>query len=211
MVNSKKMSKSTVAIVLLSLLLVLSLILTATGAWFTAGDKANGTGGDTIKLRGDWLTITATAGEEATVTVKRTVNGTEETVANHEDAMPGDTIEIAGKLASFNIKNDKNYAFYYIIVKGTEVVDGEAKYVAAGSSADLSAIVAGAITPGTGVTEVTKNVKYTVKDTLEVANAGEVLLTVNATEAFGVYAIQAENMTAETALAQLKTLAGIGA
>ena len=36
MVNSKKkMNKSTVAIVVLALLLVLSLVLTATGAWFT--------------------------------------------------------------------------------------------------------------------------------------------------------------------------------
>ena len=42
MVNSKKMSKSTVAIVLLSLLLVLSLILTATGAWFTDSKTGNG-------------------------------------------------------------------------------------------------------------------------------------------------------------------------
>lgn len=39
MVNSKKMNKSTVAVIVLALLLVLSLILTATGAWFT--DKAN--------------------------------------------------------------------------------------------------------------------------------------------------------------------------
>lgn len=38
MVNSKKMNKSTVAVIVLALLLVLSLVLTATGAWFT--DKA---------------------------------------------------------------------------------------------------------------------------------------------------------------------------
>lgn len=40
MVNSKKMNKSTVAVVVLALLLVLSLILSATGAWFT--DKETG-------------------------------------------------------------------------------------------------------------------------------------------------------------------------
>ena len=40
MVNSKKkMNKSTVAIVVLALLLVLSLVLTATGAWFTDKDS----------------------------------------------------------------------------------------------------------------------------------------------------------------------------
>ena len=42
MVNSKKMRKSTVAIVLLSILLCLSMILTATGAWFTSNDKGDG-------------------------------------------------------------------------------------------------------------------------------------------------------------------------
>lgn len=211
MVNSKKMSKSTVAIVLLSLLLVLSLILTATGAWFTSGDKADGTTGDSVSLRGDWLTVTATAGEKATVTLKRTVNGVEETVADHNDAMPGDTIEIAGKLASFQISNDNGYAFYYIIVKDGAVVGNEAKYVAKGGQADLSAIVAGAITPGAGVEQVTENVKYTVKTSLTQDNFNAELLTVEATSAYGVYAIQAENMDAATALTQLKTLAGIGA
>ena len=40
MVNSKKMSKSSIAVIVLSILLVLSLILGFTGAWFT--DQANG-------------------------------------------------------------------------------------------------------------------------------------------------------------------------
>ena len=35
MVNSKKMSKSSIAVIVLSILLVLSLILGFTGAWFT--------------------------------------------------------------------------------------------------------------------------------------------------------------------------------
>jgi len=44
MVNSKKMSKSTIAVIALSILLVLSLILTATGAWFTDQKSGSDTG-----------------------------------------------------------------------------------------------------------------------------------------------------------------------
>lgn len=52
MVNSKKMSKSSIAVIVLSILLVLSLILGFTGAWFT--DKKEGNSSDmtfgTVKL-----------------------------------------------------------------------------------------------------------------------------------------------------------------
>ncbi|MGN1221891.1 MAG: hypothetical protein ACI4TT_01490 [Christensenellales bacterium] len=40
MVNSKKMSKSSIAVIVLSILLVLSMILGLTGAWFTDKDNA---------------------------------------------------------------------------------------------------------------------------------------------------------------------------
>lgn len=60
MVNSKKMNKSTVAVIVLALLLVLSLVLTATGAWFT--DSQNGDGATVnfghIKLEADSVTVT---------------------------------------------------------------------------------------------------------------------------------------------------------
>lgn len=84
MVNSKKkMNKSTVAIVVLALLLVLSLVLTATGAWFT--DKAdNGTGVTKdfgkVLLKVDaaeFGKVTRVSNEEGEVTAK---------------IMPGDTV-----------------------------------------------------------------------------------------------------------------------
>ena len=83
MVNSKKkINKSTVAIVVLALLLVLSLVLTATGAWFT--DKKDGaeitkTFG-TVELKvtaDDFGKVTRVSNEAGTVT---------------EKIMPGDTI-----------------------------------------------------------------------------------------------------------------------
>ena len=206
MVNSKKMSKSTVAIVLLSLLLVLSLILTATGAWFTSGKSDNGQVGDKINMRADWLEVTVTASEQGALTLKRTVNGTEETVTDHNDAMPGDTIEVSDVTgAQFVIKNDKGYAFYYIIVKDGAVIDNEAKYVAKNGSADLSAIVAGDVKAETGMTTGS----YTVDTSLTQDKCGALVLTLADTSAYGVYAIQAENMDATTALTELKAIASI--
>ena len=48
MVNSKKMSKSSIAVIVLSILLVLSMILGLTGAWFT--DKGSDKTSDSIKF-----------------------------------------------------------------------------------------------------------------------------------------------------------------
>ena len=92
MVNSKKkMNKSTVAIVVLALLLVLSLVLTATGAWFTDKDSKDQnseltfgkvsialTGADT----GTWST--STLGKQDKVMPGSTYTGTL-TLANNGD------------------------------------------------------------------------------------------------------------------------------
>lgn len=100
MVKSKKMSKSTVAIVLLSLLLVLSLILTATGAWFTdtkSADKDITFG--TLKL--DAITMDGVA-----------VENTIETANVH--LMPGSTV--SGQVAVKNSGNSAAWLRYKITV-----------------------------------------------------------------------------------------------
>ena len=43
MVKSKKMSKGSLAVIILAVLLVLSMVLGLTGAWFTSKDEKNGT------------------------------------------------------------------------------------------------------------------------------------------------------------------------
>lgn len=84
MVNSKKMHKSTVAVILLSLLLVLSLVLTVTGAWFTDKDSASGT----TSL--DFGKVDVAAG---TVTLTPTL-------ATTGKLQPGDTITVSGTVSS---------------------------------------------------------------------------------------------------------------
>lgn len=84
MVNSKKMNKSTVAVVVLALLLVLSLILSATGAWFT--DKE--TGSEITKDFGV-VNMKVTATDFGKVT---RVSNDEGPLALDGKIMPGDTI-----------------------------------------------------------------------------------------------------------------------
>lgn len=107
MVNSKKMSKSTIAVILLSLLLCLSLVLTATGAWFT--DKEAGTP-DGINFGIVDITV-AEGGSFGLVTGDERVD---------TEAMPGDkidyhlTVSLAGE----------SHPVYYIY-KITVTVNGE--------------------------------------------------------------------------------------
>ena len=106
MVNSKKMSKSTIAVILLSLLLCLSLVLTATGAWFTdkdsSGDEIYTFGAIDIELAGE-------EGEKLALT-----GGT----AVLADIMPGDTIS-----GSVVINNLAEAAYLRITVTATNGVD----------------------------------------------------------------------------------------
>ena len=146
MVNSKKMSKSTVAIVLLSLLLVLSLILTATGAWFTdsktSQDKDLSFG--TLKL--DAITLDGVA------------------VANKIDTdninlMPGSTI--SGTVSVRNSGNSAAWLRYKVTFSGEgaefltlEEGAGEYKYVATalegGASTEIGIAASVAKTVGNG-------------------------------------------------------------
>ena len=109
MVNSKKASKSTIAIILLSLLLVLSLILTATGAWFTDS-------------KGSKEPATAEFG-----TITLTTDGTAFGVFDHGSTtltgkvMPGDDV-----VATITAKNDGNSAMY-CLVKLVITVEGNDK------------------------------------------------------------------------------------
>ena len=97
MVNSKKMRKSTVAIVLLSILLCLSMILTATGAWFTS--KANGEGNAKI----DFGKVEITS---ATASV---------TVQAGNKYLPGD--KITGEVSFVNGSDVDIYYIYDVVAE----------------------------------------------------------------------------------------------
>ncbi|HBB44943.1 MAG TPA: hypothetical protein DCZ34_02335 [Clostridiales bacterium] len=104
MVNSKKMSKSSIAVIVLSILLVLSLILGFTGAWFT-DSKNSGDGKDvTFGL----VKIGAVTADAISVT---------NTIADvNTFAMPGSVVAV--KATVINESTATIYARYKIDVKG---------------------------------------------------------------------------------------------
>ena len=92
MVNSKKMSKSSVAMIVLSILLVLSMILGLTGAWYTA--NAAKTDGDegSISFRNGWMTVAIVADGGAI----KAYEGDKSTERPNDQVMPGDYLHIEG-------------------------------------------------------------------------------------------------------------------
>ena len=158
MVNSKKMSKSTVAIVLLSLLLVLSLILTATGAWFTdtktAGDKTLTFGTvelDTVSLSG--------------VAVSNTIETT------NTNLMPGSTI--SGKVSVKNKGNSAAWLRYKVSFEGegaeyiTMGSEDEYQYVAAALDGEGEASISISATVDNTVGNAAQGKSVTIKIVVE--------------------------------------------
>ena len=102
MVNSKKMNKSTVAVIVLALLLVLSLVLTATGAWFTDKKETDET---SVKMG----TINISTSTGAISVTKDVADG---------NVMPGDKIQVTGEILN---TGDKAWVRF----KLTHTYDGE--------------------------------------------------------------------------------------
>ena len=219
MVKSKKMSKTGIAVIVLAILLVLSMIMGLTGAWYTAkSDNASTASDYSFTLRNDWITLSASG--SGSVSVSREINGTRSDVtvpsANAQGVipyvvMPGDYITSSGS-ASFTVTNSGNVGFYYVIEKDGEAqVDSDepaASYVAAGASAanaisvadtlelvNSDSILIGASSPYT----------YEVNHELTYSDHGKV-----ATIHFGsykIFAIQAENVgSASNAYSLIKSL-----
>lgn len=206
MVNSKKMSKSTVAIVLLSLLLVLSLILTATGAWFTASaDKStNGTKGEwTI---GDFISLTVEGDDKSALKAYTVLEGVETELEADAKLHPGDTIKVEGEgKISISASDDKHNFWYVVSMDGGATWEGSAaKKYTAGDDVKLAEAELKAVISGTGAGDVSRaGDVITVNEKLTTDAAGHVVtITVEGVKLV-VRAIQYNNLTAEQAYAKL--------
>lgn len=116
MVNSKKMSKSTVAVVVLAMLLVLSLVLSATGAWFTHKDSnAADDSSFTFRVTGMNIAIDATA--ESHIERDEDGDNTYEVTSGiaATDLMPGDKIVGGDVTVTFTVANGED-AWYIVKV-----------------------------------------------------------------------------------------------
>ena len=208
MVNSKKMSKSSIAVIVLSILLVLSLILGFTGAWFTdkkdSGTDNNGT---------------LTFGKIALSSVATNIAD----VKTWEKALPGDSKDLTGTVVveggseamyvlvtatstGSGLKVAKGGANVlalnfgatesadFVAVTGATLNEGETLYYVAAADADKTLNLLGSAT----INKDTKNVAY--KDDAEVvlnraAQGISFSFTVSAS------AIQARNITTDASKA----------
>ena len=198
MVNSKKMSKSTVAIVLLSLLLVLSLILTATGAWFTATDKQDSGAAD---LKFGNLSV---AGSVTDMEVK--LNGAEwaKVTEGTTIVMPGD--KVRGGVYTFTITTNDRAGAYYLLKSGDKyytVEDGVAKEYTTGNLTAVALTGTETITFG-GVGAEGAYVGGAEGSAVSNDKQNESVSV--AAGSYTIYVIQASNIAADGAAAQIKGL-----
>ena len=90
MVKSKKMSKTSIAVIVLALLLVLSMIMGLTGAWFTKSHSAETAGAGSITF-GNIATASVSLSETAGVYA-----------VDEDHVLPGDTLPAVGVTVSLN-------------------------------------------------------------------------------------------------------------
>ena len=132
MVKSKN-KKSVIALVVMAFLLVASIVLAATGAWFSATADKSLTSGD---LTFGALTIGSTTGSSLQLSHN---GGAYAEVTEDKLVMPGDKIK--GATVSFTVTSTDDCGFYYAIKSGNvwykivagqlaEIVDDQAVLVA---------------------------------------------------------------------------------
>lgn len=198
MVNSKKMSKSTVAIVLLSLLLVLSLILTATGAWFTASD---GKGNANQELHVGSIGNIAVSAQGY---VWHRLGSEEQLNAETDKVMPGDYLK-AGTVTFTRTAGDSDV--WYLIKDGEgnyyKVVSGalEKLAVAAAQDEGLETFTTG----GAYVQLDNQNLDGTTTTGAAIVNGQGTTITVKGAS-YKIAIMQKTNVTADVALPVLEGL-----
>ena len=212
MVKSKKASKSTLIIIVLAMLLVASMILGITGAWFTKSDT---------KVASS-LTGSVRFGNIATATITLTPSGGSYAIdANH--VIPGDTI--AGTQVSVALKHDIGvYATLkheYTSGQSTvteyyKMANGEITKVDAGLTTDTLSqfLIAKPATDPTEATSYTMSVAAVPipRDTESETPIGGYTITMGNTiqitsgqGTYYLYVIQKDNITAAQAVAYLTT------
>ena len=126
MTNAKN-KKSVIAIIAMAFLLVASIVLAATGAWFTA--KASANKDETIKF--GTVTISLTEKTTGAWTTQSTVEG---------EKMPGDSYSVA-----YTLKNTGSQDVYYKATATVTLKQGEEVKTITGITVKLDAATATAV------------------------------------------------------------------
>lgn len=121
MVKSKKLSKSSLAVIILSLLLILSMIVGMTAAWFVGSQSGtdSGTGTDVVFGKLGSATITVKGVEWTNAKGKRVATTEDAVEGEHEVRtyyMPGDTLTGASVTVEY-VKSETESKVYYIVAR----------------------------------------------------------------------------------------------
>jgi len=184
MVNSKKMSKSSIAVIVLSILLVLSLILGFTGAWFT--DRTEGSSSD---LQFGIVKLEQTTPSAMTIATR--------TNAGESDGklMPGDKINVAGA-----VTNKGAEAWVSVVASLTFEADYSIEAPEGWSWDTEKKVLTKTATP----VAVAKDGKVDLATTVTIPEAlGNAAANTKVTLTCEVRAIQKANLTAEQAATEL--------
>lgn len=180
MVKSKKMSKSTVAIVLLSLLLVLSLILTATGAWFTASANKTTSGANGSWTLGDFITLSVNGEDNSEVYATTEILGAEQRLQASDKLHPGDKIHITDGAQITVSASDDQHSFWYIISEdgGTNWTTAKAWVKGTDTNKTIATITLNAtLTDDSSLTETIEG-GYQIKTSTTTAQSGTVAISI---------------------------------
>ena len=226
MVKSKKMSKTGIAVIVLAILLVLSMVMGLTGAWFT--DKAASQGGShgSLHFRADFMNVSI-ANNAGSFTVERDKDG-DGTVEVYDlvasksvgqyagsntgeiletDIMPGDVIKSSRSVvATFSAVTTEGSGAYYIIGKKAVSASEYSWYVAYTDGGTQTAAQAeGANLPivnaQTSFTFVSGShqIALTGANYVNTSQGAEIPMTEFTFDDFCVRMIQADNLTAAQA------------
>jgi len=141
MVKNKKMSKTSIAVIVLAVLLVLSLIMGLTGAWFT-GNASDKSGAQVVRL-GQWGNISLEA--TGAVWQEHPEGGALDDVDGRAYVMPGDKVQSDTVTVTWTpTAAGENASVYYLmkINNDYKLINGSGAYVNANNAA-------GTITAGT--------------------------------------------------------------
>jgi len=192
------MSKGSLAVIILAVLLVLSMVLGLTGAWFT--DKASK--GNDLTFGKVTIKVTETTESSDFVSSARVIAG--DTTTN---LMPGDKINLNG----FGVaKADGSDDFYYVIEINVAVKNGETAVAEDSLTATQKANIMALRKAILNTTEdITTNKVYNTKDSAYAAPTEDVVLDGDAwgnewqgltlNIGYEVRAVQMANVSADTA------------
>jgi len=223
MVKSKKMSKTGIAVIVLAILLVLSMVMGMTGAWYSATSNADGAGSGSFKLRDRWISLSLSSAD-GVIEAYRSDKTTK--VTDPDGLMPGDYIKADSSVLTLTVTlegSDTDYssvgAYVFLVNSSNQYVQYADMSGANAFSSSNNSLVFSAIEIGvTGVTLESKDSLgakadgyYQVNTGLTEASMGQIVANFSIGD-YTVKAIQKENIADISAAAtQLGITAAAGA